>query len=76
MGRWIPVAMQLPKAVYGGEGAPVEISEDVLILFEGGMVEVANYDHAIKQWALVNRSFREPECDPTHWLPIPEFPLS
>ena len=73
MNKWIRVADRLPEATSGEAGKPPILSDDVLILFETG-VDVANYDHEDGKWALINRSFSEPDCDPLFWMPIPDYP--
>lgn len=69
--NWIPITERLPEAVHGEESKPPIISDDVVVLFESGDTDIANYDHEDSVWSLVNHGFKEPDCDPTHWLPLP-----
>lgn len=74
---WIPVEDKLPPAELGEAGQPPFVSDDVLVYFPGAMeltVEIANYDHETKRWSLVTHGFKEPDCDPTHWQPLPAAP--
>ena len=72
--EWISVKDKLPEALYGCEGEPPCISEDVAVYFEDVCVDIANYDHEAKHWSLPNRSFNQPDIDPTHWCRLPEMP--
>lgn len=75
---WTPCAERLPEAVFGPKGEAPHLSEDVLVYFEGGdcQYEVANYDYEIKLWTLPGHAFNHPDCDPTHWRPLPASPPS
>jgi hypothetical protein len=70
MSRWISVAEAFP--LDEGHG----VTADVLVLFPGGesRYDIANYDHETKNWSLPTQGFEHPDCDPTHWMPLPELP--
>jgi hypothetical protein len=74
MSDWIPITKRMPEARYGEDDKPPIISEDVLILYESGMLDIANYDYDAQCWSVVNKGFSHPDCDPVYWMPIPEFP--
>lgn len=71
---WIAVSERLPEATCGADGQPPIISNDVLVYFAGTGCDVANYDHEGGTWSLPNQSFAEPDCEPTHWMPLPDPP--
>lgn len=74
--KWISVEERLPEAVISGLEGPPIISNDVLCYWpvENGIIEVCNYDHEDKIWSLIHKGFAEPDCDPTHWQPLPVAP--
>jgi hypothetical protein len=55
---WISVNDRLPEAVYGQDGEPPEVSEDVLGFWPAGNAncDVANYDHATITHGISGRS--------------------
>ena len=68
--RWIPVAERLPPR-----------KEPVLICFMDGKMEVGfwhDQDEDFTYWCgCVNDGYLEElDCDPTHWMPLPEPPES
>lgn len=74
---WNLTAEILPPVIFGKEGEPPIVSEDVLVFFEGGdcQFEVANYDHECGTWQLVSHGFKEPDCEPSHWQYLPIAPV-
>ena len=70
---WIPVKERVPEAKYGPEGEPPIISDDVLVRFNDGYVEMANYDCEDKVWTSV-ANLRVTHDSPTHWMPLPAAP--
>lgn len=78
---WISVSERLPEPVYGVKDEPPNISDGVLcywpVFADGdGMIEVCNYDHEDDRWNLVHKGFAQPDCEPTHWMPLPAPPLA
>ena len=74
---WIDCNERLPDAVYGEEGEPPEMSEDVLACWPNAMnltVDIAQYDHGRKQWSFPTKGFEDAHCDPGYWMPLPELP--
>lgn len=70
MNEWIKVTDRLPEAKYGdGVKAPF-VSDDVAVYFDEIGVDIANYDHDAGHWTLPNKSFEQPDCNPTHWKEI------
>lgn len=66
--RWIPVTERLPPR-----------KEPVLICFTDGKMEVGfwhDQDEDLTYWCgCVNDGYLEElDCDPTHWMPLPELP--
>ena len=74
--KWISVEERLPEATQGQVEGPFIISDDVLCYWpaDGGIHEVCNYDHEDHRWRLVHKAFEEPDCEPTHWQPLPAPP--
>ena len=74
--KWISVEERLPEATQGQVEGPFIISDDVLCYWpaDGGIHEVCNYDHEDHRWSLVHKAFEEPDCEPTHWQPLPAPP--
>ena len=74
--KWISVDERLPEATQGQVEGPFIISDDVLCYWpaDGGIHEVCNYDHEDHRWSLVHKAFEEPDCEPTHWQPLPPPP--
>ena len=74
--KWIRVDERLPEATQGQVEGPFIISDDVLCYWpaDGGIHEVCNYDHEDHRWSLVHKAFEEPDCEPTHWQPLPAPP--
>ena len=74
--KWISVEERLPEATQGQVEGPFIISDDVLCYWsaDGGIHEVCNYDHEDHRWSLVHKAFEEPDCEPTHWQPLPPPP--
>ena len=68
--RWVPVTERLPPR-----------KEPVLICFTDGKMEVGfwyDQDEDLTYWCgCVNDGYLEElDCDPTHWMPLPEPPES
>ena len=66
--RWIPVTERMPPR-----------KEPVLICFTDGKMEVGfwhDQDEDLTYWCgCVNDGYLEElDCDPTHWMPLPELP--
>jgi hypothetical protein len=72
--NWIAVSEHLPEPIQGKEGKPPTISDDVVILFENGDVDIAMYDHEDDRWTLPNSAFAEPDCEPVFWMELPPSP--
>ena len=70
--NWIPCAERLPEARYGHEGEPPYVSDDVLIRYSDGLVEMANYDHEEHFWTIVT-TLRQAFEPPEHWMPVPSL---
>jgi hypothetical protein len=75
--KWISVDERLPEATQGQVEGPLIISDDVVCYWpaDGGIHEVCNYDHEEGFWTLVHKGFSHPDCDPTHWQPLPDPPV-
>lgn len=73
---WFRIEEKLPEPIWGVEGEPPDMSDDVLALFPGGdcRIEVAYYESSRKVWVLPGHGFKKADCDPTHWRPLPELP--
>ena len=75
--KWINAKRALPVPKYGDDEHPKPyLSDDVLVVFESGdsIYDIANYDHAEKQWSLPNKGFNQPDVEPIAWIPIPALP--
>ena len=74
--KWISVDERLPEATQGQVEGLFIISDDVLCYWpaDGGIHEACNYDHEDHRWSLVHKAFEEPDCEPTHWQPLPPPP--
>jgi hypothetical protein len=70
--QWIPVSERLPVARYGPVGEKPITSDDVLVIYESGDIGIASYD-ADGSW-YDNILDADPQCNPTHWMPLPEPP--
>jgi hypothetical protein len=68
--RWIPVSERLPEA------ESHHVSADVLAIWDAGDCRhgIAYYDHEDGRWLDPTGSFEEYDCEPTHWMPLPEAP--
>lgn len=48
---------------------------DVLVYFAGVGFDIANYDPSDDQWITTgNGMFEVADCEPSHWMPLPEEP--
>lgn len=78
--KWMNTEQSLPPATVGGvqDGKEVQpfISDDVLIIFEGGnsRYDIGNYDYKSGKWSLPTKNFDEPDIAPSHWMPLPGLP--
>lgn len=61
--EWIAVSEKLP-----------EDHVDVIVWFKDVGADIANYDRDPGWWSLPNRTFEQPDIEPTHWMPLPTPP--
>ena len=74
---WIKVNERKPEPIYGAQGARPIISADVLAYWPEveSPYGVANYDHEENSWTMID-GLHTADCEPTHWMPLPDKPQS